>query len=291
MDRQALMKLSLDGLSAGDAFGERFFVNPAAVDSLIAARAMPQTPWRWTDDTAMAISVCRLLQRSKGAAIDQDALAAAFTAEWAREPDRGYGGGATTILRDVALGVPWRHAAGAVFDGQGSMGNGAAMRVAPLGAFFAGDGYDRVVAEARRSAEVTHAHADGIAGGIAVAVAAAWAVRRDGALFDLLLAHTPPGPTRDGIAEASRLGPVGSRVAAARLGSGQRVLSSDTVPFCAWAIDRFGAAFTDVMWGTVDGLGDRDTTCAIVGGVSALLAGAVPAEFLAAREPLPQDLS
>ena len=38
----------------------------------------------------------------------------------------------------------------------------------------------------------------------------------------------------------------------------------------------------------VSGLGDRDTTCAIVGGVVALACGAerIPAEWLSAREPL-----
>lgn len=42
------------------------------------------------------------------------------------------------------------------------------------------------------------------------------------------------------------------------------------------------------MWTTVSGLGDRDTTCAIVGGILALRSGAgpIPRDWLAAREPL-----
>ncbi len=41
------------------------------------------------------------------------------------------------------------------------------------------------------------------------------------------------------------------------------------------------------MWTTVSGLGDRDTTCAIVGGIVALHDQAViPEEWLQAREPL-----
>ena len=46
---------SLQGLSCGDAFGERFFVHPDVAHSLIAHRAVPSGPWRYTDDTAMAI--------------------------------------------------------------------------------------------------------------------------------------------------------------------------------------------------------------------------------------------
>ena len=34
-------QLSLEGLSLGDAFGERFFVDPRLVDGLIASRAVP----------------------------------------------------------------------------------------------------------------------------------------------------------------------------------------------------------------------------------------------------------
>jgi hypothetical protein len=46
--------LSLEGLSVGDAFGERFFGNPARVAALIERRVAPEGVWRWTDDTQMA---------------------------------------------------------------------------------------------------------------------------------------------------------------------------------------------------------------------------------------------
>jgi hypothetical protein len=51
--RMARAWLSLDGLSVGDAFGQRFFYAPS-VESLIAARAVPAPPWLYTDDTEMA---------------------------------------------------------------------------------------------------------------------------------------------------------------------------------------------------------------------------------------------
>jgi ADP-ribosylglycohydrolase len=42
------------------------------------------------------------------------------------------------------------------------------------------------------------------------------------------------------------------------------------------------------LWGAVDGGGDIDTNCAIVGGIVAMRvgAGAIPAEWLRRREPL-----
>ena len=45
-------------------------------------------------------------------------------------------------------GVDWRVTSREAFGGSGSLGNGSAMRVAPIGAWFADD-LDRVVKEAR----------------------------------------------------------------------------------------------------------------------------------------------
>lgn len=75
-------------------------------------------------------------------------------------------------LRQVRDGVPWREAAVAAFP-TGSFGNGAAMRIAQLGAYFVGD-LDRAVSEAITASEVTHAHPEGIGGGVLVAVATAF---------------------------------------------------------------------------------------------------------------------
>ncbi|MCC6336627.1 MAG: ADP-ribosylglycohydrolase family protein [Myxococcales bacterium] len=283
------MQLSLEGLSLGDAFGERFFGPPGIVTGRIAAREVPPGPWAWTDDTAMALSLCEVLEAH--GAVERDALAQAFARRFATEPMRGYGGGARDILTEIGRGTPWELAAGRAFDGQGSLGNGGAMRAAPVGAYFAED-LARVVEEARRSAEVTHAHADGQAGAIAVAVAAALVVRgADGpSLLRETLAHVPSGETRDALARALEVPLTTSpEVAAERLGSGARVLSWDTVPFSLWCAARHLDDFEAALWCTVAGLGDRDTTCAIVGGVVALRVGqaGLPAAWLTRREALP----
>jgi ADP-ribosylglycohydrolase len=56
---------SLEGLSVGDASGERFFVHPATVEHLIAARILPTPPWRFTDDTQMALSIAVLRRHGR----------------------------------------------------------------------------------------------------------------------------------------------------------------------------------------------------------------------------------
>ncbi|MDI3283859.1 ADP-ribosylglycohydrolase family protein [Polyangium sp. 15x6] len=286
--------LALDGLSTGDAFGERFFVHPDHVERLIAERAVPAAPWRYTDDTVMALGIVEVLERL--GTIEQDALARVFARRYGAEPHRGYGGAAHEILRNIVTGTPWQVTAKAVFGGTGSMGNGGAMRVAPLGAYFADD-LDEVVRQAKASAEVTHAHPDGQAGAVAVAVAAAVAwqmgtgkeVRSGEALLRAAFRFTPDGETKDGLAKALTI-PLEDdpRTAASTLGSGYRVLSWDTVPFALWCAARHLDSYEEALWTTVGGLGDRDTTCAMAGGVVALSAGraSIPAEWIAAREPL-----
>jgi ADP-ribosylglycohydrolase len=289
--------LSLAGLSVGDAFGQNYFA--ANAEDAIAVRRILPPPWSYTDDTEMALSVVEVLAHR--GTIDQDALADAFSRRYRARPNRGYGGSAHRILRDLGSGVSWPMASRAAFEGEGSKGNGAAMRVAPLGAFFADD-LDRVAVEARRSAEVTHAHQDAQAGAVAVAIAAglAWRRRDDRAenrglrLLEDVFARTPPGETRAGIARAIGI-PLEYSVetAASALGNGSQMLSSDTVPLALWCCARHLDDFQAALWTAVSALGDRDTTCAIVGGIVAPAVGPVglPAHWLAAREPLDLHIS
>jgi len=158
---------SLAGLSVGDALGAQFFMAGRSVTELAAGRP-PAGVWEWTDDTEMACSVVAEL-RSRGE-IESDRLVAGFANRC--EPYRGYGGGAVVILHEIRDGRPWREAAGAAFGGQGSCGNGAAMRVSPVGAYHVHNP-GRAAEQTIRSAEVTHAHPEGIVGAIVVAVAAA----------------------------------------------------------------------------------------------------------------------
>jgi ADP-ribosylglycohydrolase len=267
-DRVVRALRSLQGLAIGDAFGQQFFRrNP---EPAIRRRELPAGPWRYTDDTVMAISIVEVLARA--GRIDRDLLGTRFADRYVDDPMRGYGPGAHAVLGAIAAGTPWREASAAAFGGAGSFGNDGAMRVAPVGAFHAED-LDLVVADAAASAAVTHAHPEGQAGAVAVAVAAALLARGDDtsggvALLRTVHARTPAGDTRDVLGRACEL-PLDAPVpeAAARLGTGARVISADTVPFTIWCAARAGGDFEEAMWTTVAGLGDRDTTCAIVGGI------------------------
>ncbi len=290
LDAGQRARLSLAGLSVGDALGERFFGPEGRVLQAIEARDLPPGSWRYTDDTAMALSVVQTLDEQRS--LDADALARHMARRYVEDPGRGYGGAAHDLLQQLSLGAPWEEAATSLFDGQGSFGNGAAMRVAPLGAYLAGD-LQRVSRQAVRSARVTHAHVEGEAGAAAVAVAAAWAWEQGAfgdpqELFAAVLEHTPASLTRRGVEQAAALpADTQPRVAARTLGSGQRVSSQDTVPFVIWCAACHLDSFQEAFWATVSGLGDRDTTCAMVGGIVALSTRRVPDAWLDRREPLP----
>jgi ADP-ribosylglycohydrolase len=277
--------LALEGLSVGDAFGECFFSAPV---ELLRDRSLPAPPWVWTDDTHMAVSIVETL-RDHGR-IRQDVLAGAFVARFAAEPTRGYGKGTFSLLSRIVAGEDWRTAAPQVF-GRGSYGNGAAMRAAPIGGFFGGDPA-RAAAEARLAAVVTHAHLEGQAGAMAVAAAAALAAScEDLAGRDLIretLSYVPAGETHSRIAAALDIPAAAFDDAVRLLGTGWHVTAQDTVPFCLWCAAHNLFDFEEAMWRTVAGMGDRDTTCAIVGGIVALSARQVPAAWVARREPLPQ---
>lgn len=281
---------SLVGLSVGDAFGDRFFTSPHSVERLIDLRSLPAGPWLFTDDTVMAASVVDVL--SERGCVDRDRLADFFAARYRLDPARGYGATAHGILSRLASGESWQDVSPAAFGGSGSMGNGGAMRAAPIGAYFCDD-LSRVTEEARASAEVTHAHPEGQAGAVAVAVAAAYVAsggERPESLFEAVLAHTSDGQTRAVIEKAARL-PLDYdvRTAVSALGNGTQVIAQDTVPFALWCAARHLGQYEEALWTTVSGLGDRDTTCAIVGSIVVLgEATDVPSEWLSAREPLDQ---
>jgi ADP-ribosylglycohydrolase len=252
---------SLEGLSVGDAFGETFFVNPDTVEFLIEERAFASKTWRWTDDSLMAMSTVSVLREF--GEINQDALAKSFAHRYDRT--RGYGAAMHTLLWEIKCGEDWRERAPNLFSGQGSFGNGAAMRVAPLGAYFADD-LEKVFDEAVKSSLVTHTHDEAVAGAIAVAVAAAYACQlRESSttptraeFLDMILPHVPRSEVHDKIRIARDMNETATkRHAVAILGNGAKVTAQDTVPFSLWCAGTHLNNYEETLWLTVSGLGDR----------------------------------
>ena len=285
-------RVSLEGLSVGDGFGEKFFFTHG-VQEAINERQLPSTPWFWTDDTAMALSIYECLQIHQE--VNSDDLAWRFTKQYINDPMRGYGPGMRRLMNEINSGKPWRVASLELFNGLGSFGNGAAMRVSLLGAYFAND-LERVVEQAALSAEVTHAHPEGIAGAIAVAAASALAVRQKQQnlsrqhFIQAVAECVPESEVKSKILRATRFTddtPI--ETAMFQLGVGWEITAQDTVPFCIWSAAKHLENFEEGLWYTVSALGDRDTTCAIVGGIIAANVGleGIPLKWRQSREALP----
>lgn len=286
--------LALDGLSIGDAFGQCFFQRENASEARLADRQLPAQPWLFTDDTEMSLSVVAALVRN--GVIDQQALACSLAEHY--DYERAYGPSMHRVLARIGAGEDWRAVTNDAFEGQGSYGNGAAMRAAPLGAFFADD-MTAVAEQAKLCAEVTHAHPEGIAGSTAVALAAAEACLSrvhgqrpsHGQFLGTIVQKLPQSEVRSKLIRAQSMAEVGSLdFPISILGNGMAMSAQDTVPFALWCCGQALESYEDALWLAVSAGGDRDTLCAIVGGVVASFVGAegIPPEWRNRREPLPE---
>lgn len=271
--RLDLARNALKYTSIGDAFGESFFGETNHILKCIQLREMPETTWEFTDDTVMSIAVFNQLE--KFGTTDQDDLAKEFSINHENDPNRGYGATARRILREIGEGKNWRTVSKNVFDGMGSMGNGASMRVCPIGAYFFDD-LERVKTEAVKSAEITHANPEGIAGAIAVAVATALATHSKVKniafsptdFIEKVVAELPDSDTRSKINKSLSVPPnYHIETVKTILGNGNKMTAQDTVPFTIWCAAHHLDSFEEALWKAVSILGDRDTICAMVGGI------------------------
>ncbi len=167
------MDLTLDqftgcmlGLATGDALGAPY---EGGLLERLVWRFIGRTSdgcLRWTDDTQMTLDLAESLLNEDG--VRSAALAQRFASSY--RWSRGYGPGAARVLKRIRRGEPWETAAKAVYT-EGSYGNGAAMRAPVLALFFARH-RDGLIAAARSSARVTHAHPLGVEGAVLIALAA-----------------------------------------------------------------------------------------------------------------------
>jgi ADP-ribosylglycohydrolase len=286
------MLVSLDGLSIGDALGEMFAYRPGSAPARLRQNDLPAGPWFHTDDTEMAISIAAVLKSH--ACVHQDALSKRFSRRFEQDPDRGYGKMTRIQLRENLAGEPWQITSPRAFGGTGSKGNGGAMRVAPLGAYFADD-LNRAAKEAQASSVVTHVHAEGIAGTVATALAAAMAWQSRGAdpaeranrLFEGVLQLTPESEVRRKVLVASQApADAEPEQVAKALGRGDLVTAPDTVPFCLWVAAHHLDDYPKALATAICVGGDCDTNAAIVGGIVAAAVGreGIPTDWLNSKE-------
>lgn len=272
----------LAGSALGDAIGEIAFRAPNRI--LLDAEIEISRHLRYTDDTAMAISVAKCLIE-KGT-IDPEYLGALFHAEYSVDPWRGYASGPPSIFQRVeSEGIKYAEAAEDLFGGTGSFGNGSAMRVAPVGLFFPPDKlYDR----ARESALPTHSHELAIDGaGIqAKAVSLALSMQpedgfpREYFLGELArLARTDIFRAKIALIEDLAASDTPDVSAARELG--KSVAVHESLPFAIYCFTKYPDSYEECIHCAVLNRGDRDTLGAMAGAISGAYLGesAIPEKW------------
>lgn len=268
------------GLAIGDALGAHFEGQSAdhiagrfpTVERVLKS-APPGELW-YTDDTQMAIGVAETLVACRG--IDPLVICQRFAENYT--PQRGYGRGARVVLEAMIAGRDHAHLAANHFPG-GSLGNGAAMRVAPVGLMFRHD-HAALWEHARLSALPTHVHPLGVEGAqvLALAVALASTVgtfeRKEffGTLAERCSSPEYSGPLR-------RAARVSSTRDVALFGNGIEATSSVVTAIACFALTP--QSYEQTIGNAILLGGDTDTIAAMAGAISGARLG---------RRALPEHL-
>lgn len=240
-------------------------------------------PLRWTDDTHMTLAFAESLIECGG--FDGDHLARTFAQRYREEPWRGYGAGPPQVFALLERGTGWREAGQRLFGGQGSFGNGAAMRVAPAGLLGRSDPTE-AVRLARESALVTHAHELGRQGAALQARAVAFLAdvpigRLDTSGLMAALREAAPAPEYGRQLDALlAIRPEASAGEAATV-LGHGISATEAVPAALHAFLRHPGSFVDAVRRAIMLGGDTDTIAAMAGALAGAFLGlsAVPATW------------
>jgi poly(ADP-ribose) glycohydrolase ARH3 len=263
------------GSALGDAIGELAFRGLG--EAVLRAAIGQKDVLVYTDDTAMAIGLAESI--TQVGRLDEQHLGETFRANFQREPWRGYASGPPTVFSLVKRrGMSYSEAARSLFGGQGSFGNGAAMRIAPVGLCY----YDSpdLYEQARVSASVTHAHPIGVDGAAVLAWAVAQAVKLDPQ------EPFPFEPFSQGLTDFARTPEIRDKMVLVRTLMakdvpppdaarclGRSVAVHESMPFAVYAFLRHPQSFEACLFCAILHGGDRDTLGAMACAVSGAYLG------------------
>ncbi|MCC6042017.1 MAG: ADP-ribosylglycohydrolase family protein [Candidatus Verstraetearchaeota archaeon] len=271
------------GCALGDALGSRYegrFTNGVT-------SAVTEFVGRWTDDTHMMIGVAESLIECRG--FNGEHMAWTFIRNWQREPWRGYGPGPPRVFKKILSGVPWFEAAKKLYGNLGSLGNGGAMRIAPIALLYYDD-EEELREIAYKCAAITHAHELGMEGAAVQAYAIALALR-----------VSEPLSPRDYLEEVARfsksdvyqgklkkaiqlLDEEDRRVVIRELGNG--VEAPNSVPTAIYCFARNHDSYVKTVLYAVSLGGDTDTIAAMAGAIAGAHLGeeGLPREWIQSLE-------
>ncbi|MDX9740946.1 MAG: ADP-ribosylglycohydrolase family protein [Gammaproteobacteria bacterium] len=276
------------GCALGDALGELAFRGGDRTDLLRHAETEPVL--RHTENTLTMIAVAETLIEFGD--VEPQILGNRLQDYYRQERWRGYGG----IMREIGSmvaseGIGYIDAAARMYEGSGSLGNGAGCRVLPLVLHFTDTAaLERATVTATR---VTHAHPIAIDGARILAAAEQLALeinpQRPFAPEAFAAALVPWAQTREMVGRLESLlallkeGATTGR-AAQVLGLGNTML--DSLPYALYCFLIHPHEFIECVLAAVLQGGDRDTIGALAGTLSGAFLGvtAIPASWRARLE-------
>ncbi|MBD3197006.1 MAG: hypothetical protein GF317_18275 [Candidatus Lokiarchaeota archaeon] len=230
---------------------------------------------RYTDDTAMALGIAESLIQTKGI-IDTNVLGEIFHKNYNNEPYRGYGSGPPIIFRiREQTNQSYIRIASSLFGGEGSYGNGASMRITPLGLYYYDD--PEIYQKAENSAIVTHTNALGIEGAALLAKLISIITPKTIDEFNLknqkqnvlneLISFAKTEKYSLKLEDVKKLLQEDAHYRGAEKIIGSNVLAFTSVPFSIFCFLKSPLSFSECLLKTVLVSKDRDTVGAMVGGL------------------------
>jgi poly(ADP-ribose) glycohydrolase ARH3 len=223
----------------------------------------------------MALGIAESLIINQGK-INSEHLGKTFHENYLREPDRGYAIGPPTIFSLVEKqNLTYMQAAGRLFDQRGSFGNGASMRITPVGLYFFDS--QQLYEEVTKSAIVTHAHPLGIDGAAVLAKALSMVVpiipdeqdetqNWDYFVFQLQkFAKTVDFKKK--LASIKELVKKEETLKIASFILGAEITAHKSVPYAIYSFIKNPYSFEDCLLDSIIISEDRDTIGAMVGGL------------------------
>ena len=250
----------------GDAFGSKFELSdiPAGDDS-----------WKFTDDTQLVVATCEsILEVGQ---VDPGHIAKTMQ-KW-YSTGRINGIGASTLMAMVQLvgGASWKDSGA---KGERAAGNGAAMRIAPLG-FLLDATKEEDRETIRQVCRITHQNEEAYVGALAVLLAIRFMENDRPNFLPNVIRHLPASEVRNRIEQIARMPNASIRDVARKNGNSGWVVES--VPFALFAASQAGELGIQAMMKSIASSGgDTDTNCAIAGQVAGTHLGyeAIPEEWM-----------
>jgi len=286
------------GCFLGDAFGAGF--EGMSPDMAISHLSILSEKFlrTYTDDTDMTLALAESIMESRK--VDPEDIAKRFSLQC--DLTRGYGIGTIQAVLALRAGAAWHQVSRIVFE-KGSFGNGAAMRVSPVGLFFHHN-LEALRKAAMDQSNVTHTHPLGQWGSVMQASSVGLALvqdprkplKKEEILIELREILWPgPAEYQKALNEMENIFAQGKKIetkeVVRRLGNG--IEAHRSVPSASYVALTCSPDFQEAIRAAISLGGDTDTIAGMVGAIVGAHVGerGLPEEWIVQLEEGPRGRS